>query len=319
MAVIGVDLGGTKVAAALFNRSGNIESKVVKLLDGAQGGDVARLVNDAVLSLMSENPAQKIEAIGVCIPGIVYSKKDTVWAPNIPGWDNFPLKASMEAAINNPEIIISIESDRTCYVLGEVWKGGAKGCDNVIYLAVGTGIGGGILIDGRVLHGHSDIVGATGWMALQNPYHEDYIPCGCFEHFASGNGIALQAQKALRCEKNYNGVLGGKPVEEVTTRDVFAAYEQGDIVARKVLDKAIEMWGMGAANLVSLFNPEKFIFGGGVFGPAAKFIPRIYNEACKWGQPISMKQVEFSASQVDGEAALYGAGYLAIRESENER
>jgi len=180
---------------------------------------------------------------------------------------------------------------------------------------VGTGIGGGILIDGRVLHGHSDIVGATGWMALQNPYHEDYIPCGCFEHFASGNGIALQAQKALRCEKNYTGALGGKPVEEVTTRDVFAAYEQGDLVARKVLDKAIEMWGMGAANLVSLFNPEKFIFGGGVFGPAAKFIPRIYNEACKWGQPISMKQVEFSASQVDGEAALYGAGYLAIRES----
>ena len=315
MAVIGVDLGGTKVAAALFNRSGNIEAKVVKLLDGAEGEKVAGLVNEAILSLMAENPAQKIEAIGVCIPGIVYSKKDTVWAPNIPGWDNFPLKARIEAAVNNPGIIISIESDRTCYVLGEVWKGGAKGCDNVIYLAVGTGIGGGILIDGRVLHGHSDIVGATGWMALQNPYHEDYIPCGCFEHFASGNGIALQAQKALRCEKNYTGVLGGKPVEEVTTRDVFAAYEQGDLVARKVLDKAIEMWGMGAANLVSLFNPEKFIFGGGVFGPAAKFIPRIYNEACKWGQPISMKQVEFSASQVDGEAALYGAGYLAIRES----
>ena len=315
MAVIGVDLGGTKVAAALFDRSGNIEAKVVKLLDGAEGEKVAGLVNEVILSLMAENPAQKIEAIGVCIPGIVYSKKDTVWAPNIPGWDNFPLKARIEAAVNNPGIIISIESDRTCYVLGEVWKGGAKGCDNVIYLAVGTGIGGGILIDGRVLHGHSDIVGATGWMALQNPYHEDYIPCGCFEHFASGNGIALQAQKALRCEKNYTGVLGRKLVEEVTTRDVFAAYEQADLVARKGLDKAIEMWGMGAANLVSLFNPEKFIFGGGVFGPAAKFIPRIYNEACKWGQPISMKQVEFSASQVDGEAALYGAGYLAIRES----
>lgn len=315
MAVIGVDLGGTKVAAALFDRLGNIEAKVVKLLDGAEGEKVAGLVNDAILSLIDANPSQTIEAIGVCIPGIVFSKKNTVWAPNIPGWDNFPLKERIEAAIGNPGVVVGIESDRTCYVLGEVWKGGAKGCDNVIYLAVGTGIGGGILIDGCVLHGHSDIVGATGWMALQNPYHEDYIPCGCFEHFASGNGIALQAQKALRCEKNYNGVLGGKPVEEITTRDVFAAYEQGDLVARKVLDKAIEMWGMGAANLVSLFNPEKFIFGGGVFGPAAKFIPRIYDEACKWGQPISMKQVEFSASQIDGEAALYGAGYLAIRES----
>ena len=319
MAVIGVDLGGTKVAAALFDRSGNIEAKVVKLLDGAEGEKVAGLVNEVILSLMAENPAQIIEAIGVCIPGIVYSKKDTVWAPNIPGWDNFPLKARIEAAVNNPGIIISIESDRTCYVLGEVWKGGAKGCDNVIYLAVGTGIGGGILIDGRVLHGHSDIVGATGWMALQNPYHEDFIPCGCFEHYASGNGIALQAQKALRCEKNYTGPLSAKPIEEITSPDVFAAYEEGDLIARKVLDKAIEMWGMGSANLVSLFNPEKFIFGGGVFGPAAKFIPRIYDEACKWGQPISMKQVKFSASKVDGEAALYGAGYLAIRESMYEK
>lgn len=315
MAVIGVDLGGTKIAAAIFDRFGTIKAKEVKLLDGAKGEKVGRMVNEVILSLMANNPRHNIKAIGVCVPGIVYSRKNTVWAPNIPGWDNFPLKRRIAAAIKNPDIIISIESDRTCYVLGEVWKGGAKGCQNVIYLAVGTGIGGGILVDGRVLHGHSDIVGATGWMALQSPYHEDYIQCGCFEHFASGNGIALQAQKALRCEKNYNGPLGGKPIEEVTTRDVFAAYEEGDLIARKVLDKAIEMWGMGAANLVSLFNPEKFIFGGGVFGPAARFIPRIYDEACKWGQPISMKQVKFSASQVEGEAALYGAGYLAIRES----
>lgn len=76
---------------------------------------------------------------------------------------------------------------------------------------------------------------------------------------------------------------------------------------------------MGAANLVSLLNPEKFVFGGGVFGPAKKLIQRIYEEACKWGQPISMKQVQFMASEIDGEAALYGAGYLAIRESNNPR
>ncbi len=319
MAVIGVDLGGTKVAAAIFDRLGNIKDKEVRLLSGAKGDKVGKLVSEVILTLMERNPRKHIKAIGVCVPGIVYSKKDTVWAPNIPGWDNYPLKKRIESVIQNPKIKVSIESDRTCYVLGEVWKGGAKGCQNVIYLAVGTGIGGGILIDGHVLHGHSDIVGATGWMALQNPYHEDYIPCGCFEHFASGNGIALQAQKALRCDKNYNGVLRGKPIEEVTSKDVFAAYEDGDRIAVQVLDKAIQMWGMGAANLVSLFNPEKFIFGGGVFGPAEKFIPRIYDEACKWGQPISMKQVKFSASKVDGEAALYGAGYLAIRESMYEQ
>ena len=319
MAVIGVDLGGTKIAAAIFDNFGNIKAKQVRLLNGAHGDKVGKLVNEVILSLMEGNPRQHIKAIGICVPGIVYSKKDTVWAPIIPGWTNYHLKKRIESAVQNPKIKICIESDRTCYVLGEVWKGGAKGCQNVIYMAVGTGIGAGILIDGRVLHGHSDIIGATGWMALQNPYHEDFIPCGCFEHYASGNGIALQAQKALRCEKNYSGPLSCKPIEEVTSKDVFAAYYEGDLIARKVLDKAIEMWGMGAANLVSLFNPERFIFGGGVFGPAIEFIPRIYDEACKWGQPISMKQVKFRASKVEGEAALYGAGYLAIRESMYER
>ena len=223
MAVIGVDLGGTKIAAAIFDHFGNIKAKEVRLLNGAEGDKVGKLVTQTILSLMEGNPRQHIKAIGVCVPGIVYSKKHTVWAPNIPGWDNYHLKRRIEAAIQNPKIKISIESDRTCYVLGEVWKGGAKGCQNAIYLAVGTGIGGGILIDGRVLHGHSDIVGATGWMALQNPYHEDFIPCGCFEHYASGNGIALQAQKALRCEKNYTGPLSAKPIEEITSPDVFAA------------------------------------------------------------------------------------------------
>lgn len=319
MAVIGIDLGGTKVAAAVFDSVGNILAKEVKLLNGAQGEEVGQLIIDVIRMLMSSTSVCGIEAIGVCVPGIVYSKKGTVWAPNIPGWNDYPLKRIIENAIGTTQITVSIESDRTCYVLGEVWKGGAKGCQNVIYLAVGTGIGAGILIDGRVLHGHSDIVGATGWMALQNPYSDDYIPCGCFEHFASGNGIALQAQKILCGKPDYDGPLALKPVKEITCKDVFAAYEQGDVISRQVLDKAIEMWGMGAANLVSLLNPEKFVFGGGVFGPAKKLIQRIYEEACKWGQPISMKQVQFMASEIDGEAALYGAGYLAIRESNNPR
>lgn len=317
MAVIGIDLGGTKVAVAMFDDGGNILAKEVKLLNGAQGEDVGRLVIDSINQLMSSMPKEDVVSIGVCVPGIVYSKKQTVWAPNIPGWDDFPLKQMIEKAIANTEIKVSIESDRTCYVLGEVWKGGAKGCQNVIYLAVGTGIGAGILIDGKVLHGHNDIVGATGWMALQNPYNDDYTPCGCFEHFASGNGIALQAQKILSRETDYDGPLASKPIKDISCKDVFAAFEEEDYISRQVLDKAIQMWGMGAANLVSLFNPEKLVFGGGVFGPAKKLIHEIYNEACRWGQPISMKQVQFMASEVDGEAALYGAGYLAIRESNN--
>lgn len=313
MAIIGVDLGGTKVAAALFDPSGKMISKETVLLNGATGEAVGRLIADVVGALKKRNPEVRVDAAGICVPGIVYSKRDTVWAPNIPGWEEYPLKRQMAEVLDDPNITICIESDRTCYILGEIWKGAARGCENAIYLAVGTGIGAGIMLDGRVIHGANDIVGATGWLALQSPYTEEYIPCGCFEYYASGNGIAVQAQRRLRCERNYSGALSKKPVGQITSHDVFAAYAEGDRIAAGVLDKAVEMWGMGAANLVSLFNPEKVIFGGGVFGPASMFIPRIYDEACKWGQPISMRQVEFRASEVQGEAALLGAAYMALR------
>ena len=311
MAIIGIDLGGTKIAAALFADSGVMKKKIVRLLNGATGHAVGKLIVETIGEFQQNENDEIIAAVGICVPGIVYHRKGTVWAPNIPGWDNYPLKQQI---VNEfPHLVVNIESDRTCYILGEIWKGAAQGCENAIYLAVGTGIGAGIILDGHIVHGANDIIGATGWMALQSPYTEEYDACGCFETHASGNGIGYQARKLLSQSHNYAGILSRKPIEEVTSHDVFSAYNEQDPIATQVLDKAIEMWGMATANLVSLFNPEKIIFGGGVFGPAVRFIPRIYAEACKWGQPISMKQVEYCASKVEGEAALYGAAYLALR------
>ena len=296
MAVIGVDLGGTKVSAALFSQSGKLLKKEYRLLEGASSTAVGLIVAETILSLRAQQPDLPVEAVGVCVPGIVYSKRETVWAPNIPGWDNYPLKSDLQAVLNDRNIKISIASDRTCYILGEVWKGAAQGCSDAIYLAVGTGIGAGILLDGRIIHGANDIVGATGWMALEPPYKEEYIPMGCFEYYASGSGIGHQAQ-----------LLYGDPTK--TSYDVFAGYGK-DPIATQILDKAIQMWGMGAANLVSLFNPQKVIFGGGIFGPAVQFIDRILGEARKWGQPIAMRDVKFCASALEGDAALLGAAYL---------
>jgi glucokinase len=300
MAVIGVDLGGTKVSAALFSDKGKMITKEYRLLEGATGSAVGVLIAEMIVSLRSQRPDMPVEAVGICVPGIVYSKRETVWAPNIPGWDNYPLKNDLQAVLGDRSIRIHIASDRTCYILGEVWKGAAQGCADAIYLAVGTGIGAGILLDGRIIHGANDIVGATGWMALEPPYKEDYIPMGCFEYYASGNGIGLQAKKLYGDESK-------------TSYDVFANYGQ-DPVATQILDKAIQFWGMGSANLVSLFNPQKVIFGGGVFGPAVRFIDRIYAEARKWGQPISMRDVKFCPSALEGDAALLGAAYLCLWE-----
>ena len=300
MAIIGVDLGGTKVSAALFSDKGKLLKKEYRLLEGAAGSAVGVIVAEMIVSLRAQRPDLPVEAVGICVPGIVYSKRETVWAPNIPGWDNYPLKNDLRAVLGDKSIRISMASDRTCYILGEVWKGAAQGCSDAIYLAVGTGIGAGILLDGRIIHGANDIVGATGWMALEAPYKEEFIPMGCFEYYASGNGIGLQAKKLYGDESK-------------TSYDVFANYGK-DPIATQILDKAIQLWGMGAANLVSLFNPQKVIFGGGVFGPAVRFIDRIYGEARKWGQPISMRDVKFCPSALEGDAALLGAAYLCLWE-----
>ena len=301
MAIIGIDLGGTKISAALFSKNGELIEKDYRLLEGAVGSAVGVAVAEAILSLRAKRPDLPVEAVGICVPGIVYSKKGTVWAPNIPGWDNYPLKSDLKAVLNDRSIRIAIESDRTCYILGQVWKGAAQGCTDAIYLAVGTGIGAGILLDGRIIHGANDIVGATGWMALEPPYKEEFVPMGCFEYYASGTGIGNQAK-----------LLYGD--ETKTSYDVFANYGK-DPIATQILDKAIQMWGMGTANLVSLFNPQKVIFGGGIFGPAVQFIDRIRAEARKWGQPISMRDVKFCPSAVGGDAALLGAAYLGILET----
>ena len=100
----------------------------------------------------------------------------------------------------------------------------------------------------------------------------------------------------------------------MTAKDIFEAYESNDKLAVAVIDNAIEYWGMAVANLVSIFNPGKIIFGGGVFGPALKFLDAIYEEAKKWAQPISMQQVKLEAAGLGNDAGLYGAGYLAIKD-----
>jgi glucokinase len=182
--------------------------------------------------------------------------------------------------------------------MGEIWRGNARGAHNAIFLAVGTGIGAGILADGRVLRGQHDIAGAIGWLALDRPYEDKYRSCGCFEYYAAGPGIGNAAQE--------------RGLANASTEDVFAAYHNGDARAREVIETAINYWGMAVANLVSLFNPEIIVFGGGVFGPATSLLDRIYDEAFQWAQPISIHQVKLVPSRVGNDAGVYGAEYCAL-------
>lgn len=316
MAVIALDLGGTKLAAALFSKEGDILYKATRSLDTKKGTEVGKLISREGNEILNnaEKMNERVSAIGICVPGIADAKTGKVWAPNIPGWDDYPLLEELKQSIHNKKIKIKIDSDRACYILGETWRGNARGCSDAIFLSVGTGIGAGILINNEVLRGSNDIAGAIGWMALDKPFKEKYISCGDFEYNASGEGI-LKVVKEMLSNANYGeSFLKKFSPDELSTKAVFDGYERGDELSRKVIANAIEYWGMAVANLVSLFNPEKIIFGGGVFGPAVKFLDLIYDEAKKWAQPISIRRVKLQGSSLGNDAGLYGAALLALKD-----
>lgn len=315
MHVIGLDLGGTKLAGAIFNAASQILHKEVTPLLKKQDSDAGLLIRNQIQHLLSiaQTLKVKIDAIGVSVPGIYYSKTGHVWAPNIPGWTDYPLLSEILSLPETKDIIIKIDSDRACYILGETWQGATKGCQDAIFLAIGTGIGAGIMIEGTILRGASDIAGAIGWMGLNRPFRDDYQACGCFEYHASGEGIARAAREWLMKDPDYAGILRAKNIDQISSHDIFEAYQTHDSIATKVLNDCVAYWGMIVANLVSLFNPEKIIFGGGVFGPAAQFLDQIKAEARRWAQPISFQQVSLEVSALGGDAGLVGAGFLALR------
>lgn len=305
MPILALDLGGTKLSSSLFDEQGNVILRKSILLDGRQGSAVGDLMVQTVHDYQKANGP--FHAIGVAVPGISNVRTQRVWAPNIPGWDDYPLHEQLSQASG---VHVTVDNDRACSILGECWQGHSKNCNDAIFLAVGTGIGAGILSGGNIVRGAHDIAGAIGWMALDRPYQSKYKSIGCFEYYASGDGIARLAAEILQQKKNYNGRLR----KEITAHEVFTAYADGDIVANEVIQACITFWGMAAANLVSLFNPEKIIFGGGVFGPATPFIPKIKEEALQWAQPLSIRQVDFTSSALGSDAVLYGAAYLAINQ-----
>ena len=310
MSVIGIDLGGTKINGAVIDREGNCIHQTYHLLEARKGVEVGQLVTQIISELIQSEVKSPVNAVGISVPGIGDTKTGRVWAPNIPEWESYPLQKEVEDFLGNQAIRVKIAGDRCCYILGEIWKGAAKGANDAVFISVGTGIGMGILSNSRILDGHAGISGAAGWLALDTKYEEDFTNYGCFESQASGSGIARCAQRLLK--KFPDSILKTKPIETITAYDVFDAFSKNDAMATQVIDRAVQLWGMAAANVVSLLNPELIVWGGGIFGPASQLIGRIYDEARRWAQPIAIEQARFVVSQLGGDAGLYGAGRLVV-------
>jgi len=313
MAVIAINLISNSITSAAISIAGKIMHKETKPLDQKGGSEVSLMIQKDIKKLLSiyENEPIKVKAIGISVPGIAFIKSGTVWAPNIAGWENYPLLDEVSKLVKGKNIRIKIGSNRTCLILGEHWQGAAKKSKNAIFFSVGNGVGAGILIDGKILHGYNDGVGAVGWMALERPYRDIYKETGFMETRTSWKGILQALEEQVRKTKNYRGVFLSRNINEVSVYELFHAYKQKDKAAVKVIKDTFELWGMVVANLVSMFNPEVFIFGGQVFGPAMEFIPELVNETYKWALPLNAQKVKFVGSQLGSNAGLFGAGQLA--------
>lgn len=317
MVHLALDIGGTKISGALFGPEGEVIVRIKRLLKGRGGSQAAALAVDMAAELIAhsgESSAAEV-VMGICVPGIAWPGSGRVWAPNIPGWEDFPLGEVLGSAFPERKTSVFIESDRSCHILGEVWKGEARGCNDVVFMAVGTGIGVGLLCGGKVIRGSRNIAGAAGWMALDPAWKEDFSRCGCFEYYASGLGLTHRTEAFFLQDPDSGSLLRQLPPEGLTA-GLFKAYEEGDRVAREVVGQAVSYWGMAAANLVSLLNPEKVIWGGGLFGPATRLLEDIRREAARWAQPLAFTGVTFEASALDQDAGLTGAAYLALRKGE---
>jgi glucokinase len=278
---LGIDLGGTKLAAGLVDEDGRIARKVKMAVEGARVMD--QIAEAAALG--------EAEAVGIVVPGIYYPDTGAVWAPNLFGWDTVPLGEQVGRRLRRK---VAIDSDRAGYVLGEQWVGAARGLSDVVFVAVGTGIGAGIMAGGQVLRGRHGTAGAVGWLALDPRWTAEYEKHGCWEWEAAGPALARQA--------------GAAHAEEVVE-----AARRGEAAAADVLQRAASYLGMGIANLVSALDPDMVVLGGGLLqGAGDLLLEPVRHEVLRWAQPISAPKVRVELSSLGEDAGLLGAARLAL-------
>ena len=283
------DLGGTKLSVALVRADGRIVARRSEPVETASRltpvGQMARMAGE----LRARCGNVKLSAAGVAVPGLV-RRDGTVWAPNLPGWTAVPLAKLLSAELRAPVVV---ESDRNAGVLGETWRGAARGARDAIVLMVGTGIGAGILSGGSLVRGAHELSGCAGWIAFATESNADAKRCGQLESLAAGPGLAK--------------LNGANSAEELA-----AAARAGDHDARRAFESAGERLGLAVANLISLFDPSVIVLSGGLSHAADLFLPSLQRMAREHAQPLSAPKVKIVVSKLGSEANVLGVARLAI-------
>ena len=307
--VIGADIGGTTVKLGVFTTEGELLDKwEIPTNTEDQGRHIIEDVAASCLAYMKDKGLNKedFDGIGMGIPGTVNEDGSVNTCVNL-GWGYRNVREEMEQALGLPAFT---ENDANAAALGEMWKGGAMGVSNLVMVTLGTGVGGGIIVNGKAIRGSHGCGGEIGHITIR-PEEEIACNCGrrgCLEQYCSANGIARVAKAEL---KNYKGESSLKKLEDITAKDVFDAAKEGDPFALSQLERFGRDLGLALSNLATVTDPQVFIIGGGVSRAGTivtDIIKKYYSMYALKGQ----KDAEFRLAVLENDAGIIGCASLAI-------
>jgi glucokinase len=313
--IIGVDLGGTKISAGAVSLDGSRTAGVQSIATQPELGDegVAERINDlieaVIVATMKEVGVARQDFVGVGVgaPGPLDRERGiVVVAPNL-GWNNFPLRDRVMQRIGLP---VTLDNDANCATVGEWWLGAARGGRNVVGMTIGTGIGGGLIINGELYHGSSDVAGEIGHTTIDvNGRHCKCGNYGCLEAYASGPAIATRAREALVREDTasllpsmVDGVL-----DRITAELVYDAAKKGDGLANEIVRDTARYLGAGIATLLNVINPDVVVIAGGVTRAGEALFAPLRTEVRRRAFNPAVIAARIVPAELPGTAGVVGA------------
>ena len=309
--VFAVDLGGTHLRAATIAGDGQIHFRSKQQTPAAE---FPQQIVDAILCAAKKGlneataAGQTLSAISVVVPGSVsVAAGAIVKAPNLPCLDGFHLTETLTSALNLPAIL---ENDANAAAVGEMWQGAARGRRTIVCVTLGTGVGGGIILDGKLWHGVNDSAAEIGHMCV-DPFGGVACTCGsrgCLEVYASATAIVRMTREAR--PRHPNSVLAAEAA--LTSEQVYRAGVQGDELALEVFRRMGVYLGIGLANLINILNPEMIVIGGGVVNGWDLFEKDMNHQIAERAFPLPAAQVKIVRAECGDDAGLLGAARLAF-------
>ena len=306
----GVDIGGTSVKMGLFDRAGCVLDKwEIPTVTEDGGSAILPDVGKSILARMEEKQISREELVGIGIgaPGAVDEEGTLVSGAVNLGWKSFNIPEALKAYINVP---VRAVNDANAAAYGEMWQGGAKGYGSVVAVTLGTGVGGGIIVNGQLLTGSAGAGGEIGHMHLEDE-EEEACNCGnrgCLEQYASATGIARLARRRLARDQQPSVLRGG----HISAKTVFDAVKAGDQVAMEIAQQFGEYLGKGLACVASVVDPEACVIGGGVSKAGEVLLSYIEPPYQKYAFQ-HCKRAKFVLAKLGNDAGIYGAAGLFLR------